>query len=52
LMLWAMLLMALSFWAYTLAVVFYRVRVQILLRERQAQWLREWVSDQGAKGAA
>ena len=52
LMLWAMLLMALSFWAYTLAVVFYRVRVMILLRERQTQWLRDWVSEQGAKGVA
>jgi len=50
LMLWAMLLMALSFWAYTLAVVFYRVRVMMLRRERQSHWLRAWVSEQSAGG--
>ena len=52
LMLWAMLLMALSFWAYTLAVVLYRVRVMILMRERESHWLRAWVSEQQARGQA
>jgi heme exporter protein C len=52
LMLWAMLLMALSFWAYTLAVVLYRVRVMILMRERESHWLRAWVSEQQAWGQA
>jgi heme exporter protein C len=41
LMLWAMLLMALAFWLYAMALVFYRVRTLILQRERQAQWIRE-----------
>jgi heme exporter protein C len=41
LMLWAMLLMALAFWLYAIALVFYRVRTLILQREQQAQWVRE-----------
>jgi heme exporter protein C len=35
------LLMALAFWAYTIALVLYRVRTLILQRERQAQWVRD-----------
>ena len=41
LMLWAMLLMALAFWLYAIALVFYRVRTLILQRERQAQWVQD-----------
>jgi heme exporter protein C len=42
LMLWAMLLMAIAFWSYTIAIVFYRVRTLILQRERDSHWLRVW----------
>lgn len=42
LMLWAMLLMALSLWFYTVAIVFYRARSLILQRERESQWLKRW----------
>ena len=38
-MLWAMLLVTLAAWAYTIAVVLARVRSKILWRERDAQWL-------------
>ena len=41
LMLWGMLLMALAFWLYAIALVLYRVRTLILQRERQAQWVQE-----------
>jgi len=41
-MLLAMLLMALSFWAYAIGIVLLRVRGLLLERERQSQWLREW----------
>jgi heme exporter protein C len=41
LMLWGMLLMALSFWMYTIAVALYRVRGIILVRERHAQWVKD-----------
>jgi heme exporter protein C len=41
LMLWGMLLMALAFWAYAIAVALYRVRSIILVRERHAQWVAE-----------
>jgi heme exporter protein C len=40
-MLWAMLLMALACWAYTIAVVLYRVRSIILERERHTRWAQE-----------
>ena len=39
LMLWGMLLMALAFWLYTFALVFYRVRTIILERERHTDWV-------------
>jgi heme exporter protein C len=40
-MLWAMLLMALAFWAYSIAMALYRVRSIILVRERHTQWVQE-----------
>lgn len=42
-MLWGMLLMALSFWMYTIAVAFARVRAIILDRERHTDWVRALV---------
>ena len=41
LMLWGMLLMALAFWLYTIALVLYRVRTLILQRESHATWVQE-----------
>jgi heme exporter protein C len=49
LMLWGMLLMALSFWVYTLAVVTYRVRSLILERERHTAWVQALPEVSGAK---
>ena len=43
-MLWAMLLMALAFWAYSIAMALYRVRSIILQRERHARWVQEVVA--------
>ena len=43
-MLWAMLLMALAFWAYSIAMALYRVRSIILQRERQSRWVQELVA--------
>ncbi len=40
-MLWGMLVMALSFWAYTIAVALLRVRCVIAEREREAAWMSE-----------
>jgi heme exporter protein C len=40
-MLWGMLIMALAFWMYSIAVVLHRVRSIILARERRAEWTRE-----------
>lgn len=40
-MLWGMLLMALAFWMYSIAVALYRVRSIILERERHATWVAE-----------
>lgn len=40
-MLWTMLVMALGFWAYTVAVVLARVRSIILERERDTTWVSE-----------
>ncbi len=40
-MLWSMLLMALAFWFYTIALVLYRVRTLILQRESHATWVHE-----------
>jgi heme exporter protein C len=44
-MLWGMLLMAVSFWLYTIAVVLYRVRTAILLRESHTAWVRAIVQE-------
>jgi heme exporter protein C len=41
LMLWGMLLMALGFWAYTIAVAMIRVRCIILERELTSQWVKK-----------
>ena len=43
-MLWAMLLVALAFWAYSIAMALYRVRGIILQRERHARWVQELVA--------
>jgi heme exporter protein C len=40
-MLWGMLLMALAFWMYAIALSLYRVRAIILERERHAGWVAE-----------
>jgi heme exporter protein C len=40
-MLWGMLVMALAFWMYSIAVVLHRLRSIILDRERRAEWVRE-----------
>ena len=49
LMLWAMLLMALSFWMYSIAVALYRARTIMLERERGTEWVREVLQREGAK---
>ncbi|NBS09731.1 MAG: heme ABC transporter permease, partial [Betaproteobacteria bacterium] len=49
LMLWGMLLMALSFWAYTLAIVCYRVRSLIVERERHTEWVQALPEVSGVK---
>jgi heme exporter protein C len=41
----AMIVMAVSFWMYTIAVVLARVRTIILERERRADWVRDLVSE-------
>jgi heme exporter protein C len=41
---WGMLILALAFWMYTIAVVLCRVRTIILERERQTTWVQELVS--------
>ena len=46
-MLWGMLLMALCFWMYAIAVALTRVRAIILEREAQAIWVRELSEVQG-----
>lgn len=45
-MLWGMLVMALAAWAYTFAVVFWRVRSLILERERHTEWVGAELSAQ------
>jgi heme exporter protein C len=49
LMLWGMLLMALAFWFYTLAIVCYRVRSLIVERERHADWVQALPEVSGAR---
>lgn len=48
-MLAAMLVMALGFWMYTIAMVLMRVRCEILERERHSEWVQELVG-RGAHG--
>jgi heme exporter protein C len=43
-MLWAMLLVALAFWMYSIAIALLRVRVIILERERHTDWVRQLLS--------
>lgn len=40
-MLWGMLVMALAFWMYSIAIALYRVRVIILERERHTAWVAD-----------
>jgi heme exporter protein C len=40
-MLWGMLLMALAFWAYSIAVALWRVRCVIAERQREADWMNK-----------
>ena len=47
-MLWAMLLMALSFWLYAIAIALYRVRTLIAQRERGTQWMQDWALQSGS----
>lgn len=47
-MLTAMLILALSFWAYTIAVVLLRVRCEILERERNNDWVADMVREERA----
>jgi heme exporter protein C len=39
-MLWGMLLMAMCFWMYSIAVAFMRVRTIMLERERNTEWVK------------
>ena len=48
-MLWGMLLMALSFWMYSIAVALYRARTIMLERERGTEWVKEVLQREGAK---
>ncbi len=47
-MLWGMLLMALAFWMYSIAVALARVRTLMLERERNAEWVRKMLSEENA----
>jgi len=40
-MLEAMLIMAVAFWMYAIAMTLYRVRSIILVRERHSQWVAD-----------
>ncbi|MCK6404523.1 MAG: heme ABC transporter permease CcmC [Rhodocyclaceae bacterium] len=48
-MLWGMLLLALSFWMYSIAVALYRARTIMLERERGTEWVKEVLQREGAK---
>jgi len=39
-MLWGMLLMAMCFWMYSIAIAFMRVRTIMLERERNTEWVK------------
>ncbi len=44
-MLVTMLVMTLAFWMYTIAIVLYRVRCEILERERHSEWVTELMEE-------
>jgi heme exporter protein C len=44
-MLWTMLVMALGFWAYSIAAAMVRVRSIMLEREHDAQWVRDMIGN-------
>jgi len=46
-MLWAMLLMAMSFWLYAIAIALYRIRTLILEREKHALWVEAELRSEG-----
>ena len=46
LMLWGMLLMALAFWLYSIAVALYRARIIMLERERHTEWVKQLLADE------
>ena len=46
-MLWGMLLMAMCFWMYSIAVAFMRVRTIMLERERHTDWVKAELSGEG-----
>jgi heme exporter protein C len=48
-MLWGMLLMALAFWMYSIAIALYRVRTIMLERERGSEWVKEVLATEGTK---
>src|SRR3954471_3232012 len=50
-MLWGMLLMALCFWMYAVAVALKRLRAIVLEREAHAGWVREVVTEMSARPA-
>ncbi len=47
-MLLGMLLMALAFWMYTIAISLVRVRSIILVREKNSEWLKDLLMKGGA----
>jgi heme exporter protein C len=49
-MLWGMLVMALACWMYSIAAALARVRSIILERERQSDWVNEYVSEYASSG--
>ena len=46
-MLWAMLLMALAFWMYAIAIALYRIRTLILEREKHSHWVEAELRTEG-----
>ncbi|MBC8120016.1 MAG: heme ABC transporter permease, partial [Burkholderiaceae bacterium] len=48
-MLLGMLIMALAFWAYSIAAALHRVRTILLERERRAEWARELLATERLK---
>jgi len=46
-MLWGMLLMAMCFWMYSIAIAFMRVRTIMLERERHTDWVKALLAGDG-----